>query len=160
MLQFSRMNPFRSLVLYQDEPFYSGILKIILLLVPVIILAASLYLWSTGEGEGSLVLFGEGVFISLLLWAILPRKYQVFEDHLRIVLGGPFSIKIGFGQVTAIEVTTRTALTINFVTRIARTYVRIVRRKGLGIAITPKNNELFVKNAHAALNQWQKNNPY
>jgi hypothetical protein len=158
MLQSIRMNYSKSLLLYQDKPGSGWILRFILLIVPILLFALSIYLWYSGESSGSLVLLTEGVIISLILWAILPRKYQVFEDHLSIVLGEPFKIKIGFDQITKIEVTTRTALTVNFVTRITRTYVIIIKKKGLSTAITPGNNELFVENAIKALSQWKKNN--
>jgi hypothetical protein len=87
---------------------------------------------------------------------VFPRRYQVYEDHLRIVLGGPFAIRIGFGQIKAIEVTSRMALTANFVTRVTKTYVRIVKKSGLDIAITPKSNDLFVDNAIRASSRWAK----
>ena len=82
----------------------------------------------------------------------------MFEDRLRIVLGGQFAINVGFNQISFIEVTTRNALTLNLVSKIARTYVIIGKKKGMSIAITPERNELFVENASRALSQWQKNN--
>jgi hypothetical protein len=61
-----------------------------------------------------------------------------------------------FKQIKKIEVTKRTDITVNFVTAIAKTYVIIVKRRGLNIAITPKNNESFVENANQSLNRWLK----
>ena len=126
------------------------------MIVPVGMLIAGAYLWSTGEPAGGLVLLGEALIIGLILWLVFPRKYQVYEDHLRIVLGGPFSIKVGFDRVVAVEVTSRTAMTVNFVTRFARTYVRIARKGGLSIAITPKSYERFVENANKAIKEWAR----
>lgn len=146
----------KSLLLYQDDPEYGAVLKLIVVIVPVMLLGASLYLWSSGEITGALVLLFEALFVGLIFWFILPRRYQVHEDHLRIVLGGPFSVKIGFKQIKTVEVTSKTALTVNFATRMAMTYVRIVTKKGLSIAITPKLNESFVENANLALHRWQE----
>ena len=148
----------KSMLLYQDEPEYGLVLKLILVIVPVMLLGASLYLWSSDESAGALVLLFEAFFVSLILWFVFPRRYQVYEDHLRIVLGGQFAIKIGFAQIKTIEVTNKTALTVNFATRITTTYVRIVKNKGLSIAITPKLNESFVENANRALHRWQETN--
>jgi len=77
---------------------------------------------------------------------------------VRIVLGGPFSAKVRFDKIKTIEVTSRQSLSINFVTRITGSYVEIVKKKGLSIAITPRASDLFVENANRALSQWVKTN--
>ena len=97
----------RSLLLYQDIPKYSLILKLVILVVPIGLLASSIYLWMSGEGMGSLVLFTEAFVVGVIVWFVFPRRYQVYEGHLRIVLGGSFSFKVGFSKVEAIRVTNR-----------------------------------------------------
>ena len=149
------MNRAKSLLLYQDEPSGS-LLKLIMGMVPVTFLVLGIYLWLTGERSGALALLFETFLIGLIFWIIFPRRYQVYQDHLRIVLAGPFAVKIGFDQIKAMEVTTRNALTVNFATTITRTYVLIVKKHGISIAITPKSNALFVDNAKRALNQWAR----
>ena len=131
-------------------------MKLIVGIVPLGLLALSAYLWSSGEISGSIALLAEGIFLGLVFWIVLPRKYQVYEDHLRIVLGGPFAVKIGFETIEKIEVTRRTALTVNLVTTMAMTYVIIVKKHGLGVAITPKSNDLFVESANRAITRWQE----
>lgn len=146
----------QGILLHEDEPAYGTYLKLLLLVVPVSLVIAGIYLWSTGETEGSLVLLAETLFVGGILWFVFPKKYQVYEDHLRIVLGGPFSFKIGFDRITAVEITGRTSLTMNFVTRFARTYVRISRRGAMSVAITPKSYEQFVENANRAMREWAR----
>jgi hypothetical protein len=72
------------------------------------------------------------------------------------VLGGPFSVKIGFQNIKAIGITSRVSFSINFVTRITRSYVEIVIKKGMSIAITPTDDKSFVEKANQALSQWVK----
>ncbi len=146
----------KSMLLYQDEPEYGAVLKLIIFIVPVMLLGLGIYLGSSGESSGALVLLFEALFVGLIFWFIFPRSYQVHEDHLSIVLGGPFTVKIGFAQIKTVEVTSKTALTVNFATRITTAYVRIVKKKGLSIAITPKSNESFADNANRALHRWQE----
>jgi len=55
-----------------------------------------------------------------------------------------------------VRITSRTGLTINFVTRITKNYVEIVKKRGWSIAITPTDNDTFVENANRALGQWLK----
>jgi hypothetical protein len=144
-----------SLLLYQDKPKY-GLLMRLVLIIPVGLVASSIYLWSSGDTLAGITLLAEAFIIGLILWFVLPREYQVYENHLRVVLGGPFSVRIGFRNIEAIRITARFALTINFATRITRSYVEIVIRKGMSIAITPADYESFVEKADQALGQWAK----
>jgi hypothetical protein len=155
VLQSIRMNYSQSVLLYQDKPKYGLLLKLIPI-IPVTLLASSIYLWSTGDAFGSLALLSEAFIIGLILWFVLPRAYQVYENHLRIVLGGPFSVKVGFQNIEAIRITSRVSFTVNFVTRITRSYVEIVIKKEMSIAITPADDESFVEKANLALSQWAK----
>jgi len=124
--------------------------------LPLGLMIGGALLYSSGEKAGFLTLVAEAFIIGLVLAVIFPRRYQVYEDHVRIVLGGPFSVRIGFDQIETIETTGRTHFTINFATTMAKTYVRIERKSGLSIAITPKSNELFVENANRALQEWAR----
>jgi hypothetical protein len=72
------------------------------------------------------------------------------------VLGGPFSVKVGFQNIEAIRITSRLSFNVNFVTRITKSYVEIVIKKGMSIAITPTDKESFVEKANLALSQWVK----
>jgi hypothetical protein len=149
------MNYSQSVLLYQDKPKYGLLLKLILI-IPVILLASSIYLWSTGDAFVSLALLTEAFIIGLIFWFVLPREYQVYENHLRIVLGGPFSVKVGFQNIEAIRITSRLSFNVNFTTTITKSYVEIVIKKGMSIAITPTDKESFVEKANRALSQWVK----
>jgi hypothetical protein len=155
VLQSIRVDYSQSVLLYQDKPKYGLLLKVVLI-VPGILLASSMYLWSTGDAFVGLTLLIEALIIGLILWSVLPREYQVYENHLRIVLGGPFSVKIGFQNIEAIRLTNRLALTVNFATTVTGSHVEIVIKKGMSIAITPADKESFVEKAGQALSQWAK----
>ena len=154
-----RMNYSRGLILYQDQPAYGLFLKLIVVIVPVSLLFASYYLFSSGERDGGLALLAEAFIIGLIFLTVLPHRYQVYEDHLRIVLGGPFSVKIGFDRIKSIEATSRLVFSVNFATRMTGSYVRIALKRGLSISITPRNNDAFIENANRALGEWVKTNP-
>ena len=158
MLQFTRMDYSQSILLYQDKPKYGLLLKVVLI-IPAALLALGIYLWSTGDAMGSLALLIEACIIGLILWFVLPREYRVYENHLRIVLGGPFSVRIGFQNMKAIRITSRVSFSVNFVTRITRSYVELARKKGPSIAVTPSVPESFVAEASRALARWAVTRP-
>ena len=153
------MNYSKSLLLYQDEPSYGLLLKLIFIIVPVALLAGCIQLLLSGESTDAIVLLVETFVVSLIFWSVFPRSYQIYEDHLHVVLGGPFSVKVGFDQIKTIEVTSRLTFSINFVTKFTKNCVEIAKKKGLSVVITPRDNDLFVKNANEALSQWMKTHP-
>ncbi|MFC1989459.1 PH domain-containing protein [Chloroflexota bacterium] len=150
------MNYSRSVLLYQDEPSYGLFLKLIVVLVPAALLVASIYLLSSGESSGGLALLVEAFIVGFIFWIVFPRRYQVYEDHIRIALGGPFSVKVGFDKIEAIRVTSKFIFSVNFVTKMTKIYVEIAKKRGMSIAITPRDNDLFIENANRALTQWVK----
>jgi len=149
-----RMNYSKSLLLYQDIPAYGLLLKLLVVIMPVALLVVSIYLFSTGNSDDGLALLIETIIIGFIFWVVFPRRYQVYEDHLRIVLGGTFSVKVGFNKIKTIEVTSRQTLSVNFVTKLTKNYVGITKKRGLSIAITPADNDSFVENANQALSRW------
>ena len=159
VLQSIRVNYSQSVLLYQDKPKYGLLLKLVLI-IPVILLALSIYLWSTGDAIGSLALLTEACIIGLILWFVFPSEYQVYENHLRIVLGGPFSVKVGFQNIETIRITSRLSFNIHFTTTVTRSYVEIAIKKGMSIAITPTDDKTFVEKANQALSQWVKTNSW
>jgi hypothetical protein len=150
------MSNLNSLLLYQDKPEYGLLLKLIILIVPGGLLATSVYLLLSGEDVGGLVLLIEVFIVSLIFWCVFPRMYQVYEDHVRIVLGGPFSVKVGFVDIKTIRTTNKLNVSVNFVTKLTNNYVEISKKKGFPIAITPNDFEQFTENANSALSQWKR----
>jgi len=146
-----------NLLLYEDEPA-GWIFKFFFVIVTLVLLAGSVYFGVSGDNASGLTMLVVALVIGLTFWIVSPRKYQVYEDHLQILLGGPFVVKIRFDQITSMGVTQSKGLhfTVNFTTTIANTYVRINKKKGLSVAITPKSDVLFVENANRSLRQWKE----
>ena len=96
------MNYSRSILLHQDQPEYGLFLKLIVMIVPVASIIGSIILLSSGDSTGAIALLVEAFIVGLIFWCVFPRRYQIYEDHLCIVLGGPFSVKVGFNQIKAI----------------------------------------------------------
>jgi hypothetical protein len=153
VLESVRMDYPQGVPLYQDRPEYGLVMRAILAL-PAVLLAAAIYYWSTGDASGGTASLAGAVIMAVTYWLVFPREYQVHQDHLRIVLGGPFAVKVGFDSLKAVRITGRSSPGINFATTIARTHVQIEKKKGMSIAITPAAAESFVEEANRALVRW------
>ena len=141
-------------LLYEDRPRYGLWLKILMWAILAVFLIIAITTFDS-DREEALALIGTVVFIILIFWAVMPRKYCIYEDRIKIVMGAPFSISVRFD---AIEYTgkPRGKLTvgINFVTSFRNT-VEIVRKKGMNVNISPGDRETFLKNLNNALDNWR-----
>jgi len=76
-----------STLIYEDKAAYDTWLKVVLMAVLAIptMLAISRIVRNAEEG---LTGFGILLFITILFRIILPRRFHVYDDKLRILLGG------------------------------------------------------------------------
>ena len=143
-----------NIVLYEDTPHYDFWLKLILggILALTFILGIILILEDT---EAAVVMFGITLFDALLFKAILPRRFQIFEDRLKILLGGPFAINIPFSNIVEAKPASgrKTVIYsgIRFATSIHHV-VEIIRKKGLNLVISPTNDEMFLEQLNKVRN--------
>ena len=86
-------------LLFEDTPKYDLWLKLIL--GGILALTLILGIVSINQDtEAAIVMFGITLFDALLFKAILPRRFQIFEDRLKILLGRPFAINIPLSNIT------------------------------------------------------------
>ena len=141
-------------LLYEDTPHYDFWLKLILggILVLTFILGI---IFISQDTEAAVVMFGITLFDALLFKAILPRRFQIFQDRLRILLGGPFAINIPFSNIAEVKTASGRKATIYSGLRLATSsyhVVEIIRKKGLNIVISPTNDEMFLEQLNQARN--------
>ena len=140
-------------LLHVDIPEVSTALKVLM----GSILAATLVLgiWLVFvEVEGAMVMFAVTVFDALVFRAVLPRRYEIWSESLRIVLGGPFAVNFALRNIAkARAVAGRKAYVyrgVRFATT-NRGVIEIVRRKGLNVVISPRDRETFLQRLSQAL---------
>ena len=93
-------------------------------------------------------MFGITLFDTLLFKAILPQRFQIFEDGVRIVLGGPFAINIPFSNIRCVKSALGRKAFVYWGLRFTTSthcLFEIVRMKGLGLIISPTNCDMFLE---------------
>jgi len=142
-------------LVYEDTPRYDFWLKSILGGVLALTLILGVILLSEDIGA-ALAMFGVTLFDALLFKAILPRRYQIFQDRVRIVLGGPLAINIPFSNIRTVRTVSARKVFVYWGNRFAtstHSIVEIVRKKGLGFVISPANRDMFLEQLDQALSQ-------
>jgi hypothetical protein len=84
----------------------------------------------------------------------MPRRYQIFHDKLKIVLGFPFAIDIPFSTRKEVKHSSGIRVLIYFGVRFVTStkyVVEVVRNKGLNYVISPKNGEIFFEQLKQAI---------
>jgi hypothetical protein len=139
--------------IYEDDPVYDRWLKVLLGIVLALTFLAGVLLifediWT------SIAMFGITLFEALLCIAILPRRFQVFQDRLRIVLGGPLALNIPFSSILEARVASGLEAFahwgLRFITS-TRNLVEIVRHEGLNVVIAPANRDIFLQQLYKGI---------
>ena len=99
-------------------------------------------------------MFGITLFDALLFKTILPRRYQIFEDRLRILMGWPFAVNIFFSNIEEAKPAPggrvfayrglRFATSTHYV-------IEIIRNKGLNLVISPSKGDIFLEELNKAI---------
>ena len=145
-------------LIYEDNPHYDVWLKGIMML-PAFFLIIGIYYLVTAQVGSAISLFATGVLMGAIYWAIFPRKYQILDSKIRIVLGGQFSFKVPFDTLETAGKPEGVSLGINFATTFLRQHaVEIKRKKGMNVNITPSNRDQFLENLNKAIFDWRRNN--
>ena len=139
--------------LYEDVPRYDFWLKVILGGTLALTFVVGLILIST-DITAAAIMFGVTLFDALLFKTVLPRRYQIFEDRLRILMGWPFAVNIFFSNIEEAKPATSGKVFayrgLRFATS-TRHVIEIVRNKGLNIVISPSKGDTFLDELNSAI---------
>jgi len=143
-------------VIYEENPHYDVWLKGIMML-PVFFIVIGIYHLFIREIASAVSLFGLALLMGAIYWAIFPRKYQILDSKIKIVLGGPFSFNIPFDNVESAGKPEGISLGLNFATTFLSEHaVEIKRKKGMTVNITPDNRNLFLENLNKVVYDWKR----
>jgi len=138
---------------YEDRPVYDIWLKLIIggVLALTFVLGVALIREDTGV---AVTMFGVTLFDALLFKTVIPRRFQIFDDRLKIVLGWPFVINILFSNIADARSASRRKIFVYWGIRFAtstRHVVEIVRKKGLNLVISPSKEDMFLEELKQAM---------
>jgi len=140
-------------LLYEDTAGMDMWLKLMLggMLVMFLVLGGVLLFQ---DKEDAFAMFGVAVFYALLFKIIMPQRYQIYSDKVRIVLGGPFAWNIPFSTIKEVRpasgVSAFAYSGVRFATS-SKNVVEIRRSRGCNVVISPSNKEIFLEQASRAM---------
>jgi hypothetical protein len=106
------------------------------------------------DTQAAFVMFGITLFDALLFKAILPRRFQIFSDRMKILLGGPFTINIPLSDIEDAKSASGRKTFVYWGIRYSTSthhVVEIARKKGLSLVISPSRDDMFLEKLKQAL---------
>jgi len=140
-------------LLYEDTARTDTWLKLMLggILVMFLVLGGVLLFQDKEDAFG---MFGIAVFYALLFKIVMPQRYQIYSDKVRIVLGGPFAWNIPFSTIKEVRpasgVSAFAYSGIRFATS-SKNVVEIRRSKGCNVVISPSNKDVFLEQVRTVM---------
>ncbi len=103
---------------------------------------------------GGWVMLGTMVIEGLLFHWLLPRRFQLYSDRLRVVLGYPFAFSVRLDTIKEARAISAARTLFNTGLRMATSPshgVEIRRRGGSDLVISPQNRALFLEQVNGVL---------
>lgn len=146
--------------IYEDVPHKDIWIKLILLLPLAIILIIALVFSNPDQQDSSYLIYeatGIAVLMALLYFFIIPVKYCILNDQVRINFRGHFVFSIPFSHIRSIDTASWWTISINFPANLCKSNMLEIRRKSrLAVTITPDDKEAFIENFRRAYENWMK----
>jgi hypothetical protein len=136
---------------HTDTAKYDFLTRFIFVALPLGLLITAVVLALQGQGEGATVMAGDALLVFLIFYAIAPRRYEIYADRVRIVLGGPFAVNIPMATIKEAKRTSSASAFSYSGVRFATSFryvVEIVRSKGMNYVISPSNGDMFLQWLH------------
>jgi hypothetical protein len=146
-------------LIYEDKTHKDIWLKLVLAIPVALILVPALYSLANKDSETAMEMFGVVLFILIIFWVIVPRQYLILGDKVKIVFVRPFYFTIPFDTIKTARIAKGSSFGINLPSSLSSKHaVEIVRKKRLGVVITPDNRDLFLETLGKAMRDWAKYN--
>ncbi len=140
-------------MLYEDTNKMDKWFKLMLGVIPLAFAVVGMVLLFEDTGD-ALIMFGMAIFYALLFKLVMPQRYQVYSDRMRIVLGGPFGWNIPFSTIREARAASRSKAFayngVRFATS-SKGVVEISRSKGCSVVISPSNKDIFLEQLNRAM---------
>jgi hypothetical protein len=140
-------------MIHEEKAEQSNWVKLIYI-IPAGLFIGALASLFYGELEPFWVLIGDSALVSLIFYFIFPRKFQIFNNRIRIVLGNPLAINILFSSIKEVRHTEGSRAYVYSGVRLATSssyVIEISRVKGLNYVISPQHGELFLQQLKQAI---------
>ncbi|RJS71710.1 hypothetical protein CW714_05300 [Methanophagales archaeon] len=135
--------------IYEDNLKCGFILKLVLCLAIGVLLALTIWIFYLGEVIGGIIILITLIFTIILLFALIPRKYQICNDRIKVICG-LLKLNIPFDDIKSIE--TRPPYNIwgsfealRFGTGTGERCIMIKRKRGMNILVQPSDTERFME---------------
>jgi len=141
-------------LLYEDMPRYDWWLKLVLVVALLATLIPGIVILTWHDTTGGLAMLGVTAADALIFYLVMPKRYQLFDDKVRVVLGWPFGMDVRLSDVKEVRPSggsdNLAMRRLKFATS-SRTATEIVRRNGWAVVISPSDREAFIQRVNEAL---------
>ena len=145
-------------LVYDEAAPYDSWLKYVIFGLPLLLVIIGIVLIKV-DLEGTFTMIGDAALVGAIFYFVMPRRFQIFEDRIKIVLARPFSINIPFSTIKELHPGSGYLYGgIKFATS-ARNVVEITRHRGMDIIISPAKRDIFLEQYHLAKQSYDKMHP-
>jgi hypothetical protein len=147
-------------VIYEDKPRTDIWLKLVFVLPSAALLISALILLKTDPGGALYFIYGvagTALLMGSLYILILPTRYNILNDKIKIQFRGPLSFNIPFDTIAGVRDARWSTVGVNFPTNMSQAAVLEIVRKGrMPVTITPSDKQAFIQSFQKAFEDWKR----
>lgn len=152
------MNMYSSVVVFEDVPAYDSLTKWILggLIASTFIAGIVLLAFDV---TGAVIMFAATLLDALVIRAVLPKRFEVYEDRLKIVLPAPFSLTIPFRDIIRVREASKDTAWVYWGIRFSTSsnyLVEIERKNGMNVILSPSMEDRFIEQLEQVRSGWKE----
>jgi len=152
------MDMFSNVVVFEDVPAYDSLTKYILGGIIASTFIAGIVLLAF-EVIGAVIMFVATAIDAVVIRAVLPKRFEIYEDRLKIVLPGPFHLTIPFRDIIRVGQATKDTAWIYWGIRFSTSskyLVEIERKNGMNVILSPSMEDRFIEQLEQVRGNWKE----
>ena len=141
-------------LIHEDTPRFDLLFKLLLAIPIGIVVIPAMILPSTARDLNFWLALAMVPCYGVFLYVYIPRRYQIFTDRMRIVIGKPFVINLPFSTIQEVRPVSAIRVFVPGWLRMAFSLegtVGVIRRRGTNVVISPTDRDNFLSCINQAL---------
>ena len=141
-------------LIHEDAPRFDPLFKLLLAIPIGIVVIPAMILPPIARVLDFWMALAVAACYGAFLYVYLPRRYQIFADRMRIVMGKPFTVNLPFSTIQEVRPVSAIRVFVPGWLRMAFSLegtVGVIRWRGTNVVISPTNRDNFLSYINQAL---------
>jgi hypothetical protein len=127
----------------------------VIFFLPIVVIIYALFADFRFGEETRYIVIAVVAVLGLAFWLLMPRRFIIMEDRLRVIQALGLSFSISFNNIEIARELNKSVFNINLSTS-KLTAIELVRKQGRNINFSPEDRDKFIRQLNKAVEKWRE----